>query len=342
MNESEIRKYVTPYSFAVADSLMGARLASPWQRAGALLVDLLAVSLLTLMSASVLSTLLFVISLKAMSALRGQKGATLKRYLLGMVAGASLIFTVSSVLMYVYQQEDEAAQAEADPVALLEYVDESFFPDYHLVISELLGDDQTPVCPEAAQCDTAFFAQLLESLAQDGRDVEDAEKIFNGVLAFLAENKRLDGKAKEYQFVEFLYQNQLSIQQRAEQKASELPSIVVWVKSLATDLGLSFGWAAVYFSALIAWWNGQTLGKRLFRLQVVKIDGSELDLWESFGRYGGYSAGLATGLIGFFQVFWDSNRQAIQDKISETLVIDLSRNQTVNNAAEPRPSTTSE
>ena len=49
-----------------------------------------------------------------------------------------------------------------------------------------------------------------------------------------------------------------------------------------------------------------------------------------FGRYGGYGAGFATGLLGFLQVYWDPNRQAIQDKISATVVIQGSVNQAVN------------
>jgi len=100
-------------------------------------------------------------------------------------------------------------------------------------------------------------------------------------------------------------------------------SVIAWVQTALTDLGLGFGWAALYFSVFIAWFNGQTLGKMLFRIRVVKIDGNEISLWESFGRYGGYSAGLATGLLGFLQVIWDPNRRAIHDKISETVVIDL-------------------
>ncbi len=100
-------------------------------------------------------------------------------------------------------------------------------------------------------------------------------------------------------------------------------SIIAWAQAGLTDLGLGFGWAALYFSVFVAWFNGQTIGKMLLRIQVVKIDGREISLWESFGRYGGYSAGLATGLTGFLQVLWDPNRQAIHDKISETVVIDL-------------------
>ena len=35
------------------------------------------------------------------------------------------------------------------------------------------------------------------------------------------------------------------------------------------------------------------------------------------------AAGLATGLLGFIQIYWDANRQAIHDKISATVVIDI-------------------
>lgn len=102
-------------------------------------------------------------------------------------------------------------------------------------------------------------------------------------------------------------------------------SLMQWIQDTLSNFGSGFGWAAIYFSAITAWCGGQTLGKVLFRIRVVKIDGQEMSLWESFGRYGGYSAGLATGLLGFLQVIWDPNRQAIHDKISETVVLDLGK-----------------
>nr|WP_286290793.1 RDD family protein [Thalassotalea piscium] len=95
-----------------------------------------------------------------------------------------------------------------------------------------------------------------------------------------------------------------------------------WFKGVIKDLGLSFGWAALYFSVLTSVWNGQTLGKRIMQLSVIQLDGSPLTVRESFGRYGGYGAGLATGLLGFLQIYWDANRQCIHDKISSTAVID--------------------
>lgn len=98
-------------------------------------------------------------------------------------------------------------------------------------------------------------------------------------------------------------------------------SLVEYIKALIADLGLGFGWAALYFTAFSAWWRGQTPGKRLMGIRVIQLDGTYMSAWDSFGRYGGYGAGFATGLMGFLQIFWDANRQAIQDKISATVVI---------------------
>ena len=87
------------------------------------------------------------------------------------------------------------------------------------------------------------------------------------------------------------------------------------------DLGLGFGWIGLYFTAFTALWKGQTPGKKLFGIRVLRLDGLPMTLWASFERFGGYAAGLFTGLVGYAQVYWDRNRQAIQDKISETVVI---------------------
>lgn len=91
--------------------------------------------------------------------------------------------------------------------------------------------------------------------------------------------------------------------------------------NLIDDLGLGFGWGALYMTITHAWWKGTSVGKKIFRIRVVMIDKRPLNWWLSFERAGGYAAGLATGLLGFAQVFWDPNRQAIHDKVSETIVI---------------------
>lgn len=88
-------------------------------------------------------------------------------------------------------------------------------------------------------------------------------------------------------------------------------------------LGASFGWGIVYFSLLPAWWGGQTLGKKLLRIQALELTGKPMTVLVCLRRYGGYAAGMATGGLGFLQLLWDVNRQAIQDRTAHTVVVDL-------------------
>lgn len=107
-----------------------------------------------------------------------------------------------------------------------------------------------------------------------------------------------------------------------DKPANDATNVTEWIKGIVTnDLGFGFGWAAFYFTLFSAWWQGQTPGKRALGIRVIQLDGTYMSLWDSFGRYGGYGAGFATGLLGFAQIQWDPNRQAIQDKISATVVI---------------------
>lgn len=110
-----------------------------------------------------------------------------------------------------------------------------------------------------------------------------------------------------------------------ELEASKSFSLIDTLKNLMGDIGFDLGWAAVYWTLLTGWWNGQTLGKRLFGLRAVQLNGEPFTMWDSFNRCGGYAAGVATGLLGFAQAWWDSNRQAIHDKVAFTVVIDERR-----------------
>ncbi|HLP02568.1 MAG TPA: RDD family protein [Opitutaceae bacterium] len=85
--------------------------------------------------------------------------------------------------------------------------------------------------------------------------------------------------------------------------------------------GLTFGWAGVYFTLTVGWLRGRTPGKWLAGIRIVRLDGRPLSPLDAFTRYGGYAAGLATGLIGFARVLWEPNRQSIEDKIAWTVVL---------------------
>jgi uncharacterized RDD family membrane protein YckC len=92
---------------------------------------------------------------------------------------------------------------------------------------------------------------------------------------------------------------------------------------LLDEIGLGLGWSIVYFSLLPAFWHGQTVGKKLLKLRIVELSGQPLNPLRGLKRYGGYVAGMATGGLGFAQVLWEPNRQALHDKAAHTVVLDL-------------------
>jgi hypothetical protein len=107
----------------------------------------------------------------------------------------------------------------------------------------------------------------------------------------------------------------------ARVERAENRGIVHAITGFLDELGLGFGWTGLYFTAFLALWRGQTPGKKMLGVRVVRLNGQPMTLWTSFERFGGYAAGLVTGLLGFAQVFWDRNRQMIHDKIVETVVV---------------------
>ncbi len=108
---------------------------------------------------------------------------------------------------------------------------------------------------------------------------------------------------------------------RAAAREQEGGGVFRWIKNAVDELGFGFGWASIYFTIMTSWWSGQTVGKRLMKIRVLRLDGEPMTWWAAFDRAGGYAAGFATGLLGFAQVYWDANRQCIHDRISGTVVV---------------------
>ncbi|HEX8391237.1 MAG TPA: RDD family protein [Longimicrobium sp.] len=108
---------------------------------------------------------------------------------------------------------------------------------------------------------------------------------------------------------------------RAELEKARNTGIVSRIIGFLDEMGIGFGWSGLYFTGFVALWKGQTPGKRLMGIRVVRLNGQPMNLWTAFERFGGYAAGLVTGLLGFAQVYWDKNRMMIHDKIIETVVV---------------------
>jgi hypothetical protein len=146
---------------------------------------------------------------------------------------------------------------------------------------------------------------------------------FNLDRAMLREAERSEAvlpPAPTYRQLE-AYADRLAAENRRLRDSVRGSSWLNAVTDFSRTVGLTFGWAGVYFTLCTAWWRGRTVGKFIFGTRVVRLDGGKLTTMDAFIRYGGYAAGLATGLIGFARLLWDPNRQAIEDKIAWTVVV---------------------
>ena len=92
------------------------------------------------------------------------------------------------------------------------------------------------------------------------------------------------------------------------------------------DAGLSGGdWFdlalnLVYYTGSIGFW-ATTLGKRPFRLYVVRTDGSKVGLGRAMARYFAYILSAITLGIGFIMIGLRSDKRGLHDLICDTVVI---------------------
>ncbi|MFC7384962.1 RDD family protein [Sphaerisporangium rhizosphaerae] len=90
-------------------------------------------------------------------------------------------------------------------------------------------------------------------------------------------------------------------------------------------LGVAVVWF-LYYWLLTAFWNGQTVGKRLFRLRVVQFPTQER---VSAGQvavreivYGVFGVVCCLGLVDLLWILFDGKKQALHDKAASTIVVD--------------------
>jgi hypothetical protein len=352
----ETRDVITPYAFEVAPHLLGSPLASPTRRAISILIDLGLVALLSGVSGILLALVIGLLFWRGANRLVKNKGSRAVIYSLRVL---STLLAVGAALVIVERIIEEATHTNYSATEIETEVQSEdaiktvvFSGKYLLqgkrVIDQIERGECVPLNCWQALADQ-FTTDLVEiELQQDvtlqmiNQFVEmTADKLEPQQAKILDEYVHASYTNKMNLYIENnpvigganMHENQTANEQKiddvadiyagVDNKTSRQPeySLISWMKGIIADLGLGFGWAAAYFTGTMVLLNGQTVGKKLIGIKVIKLDGSTLNVWESFGRYGGYGAGLATGLLGFLQIFWDPNRQAIQDKISETLVI---------------------
>ncbi len=85
-------------------------------------------------------------------------------------------------------------------------------------------------------------------------------------------------------------------------------------------LGLLLG--AAYQWYFLTQHRGQTLGKLLLGIRVVKTDGSPITAAEAIMRYFGYVLNSMLLGIGWLWAFFDPRRQGLHDKLANTMVVE--------------------
>mgnify|MGYP001308578662 CR=1 FL=1 len=354
LSAKETREIVTPYAFGVADELLGQPLASPLRRLIAQCIDAGLVVLLSTAHALVLAFFVAITFFRAGKHLaEGEKKRSFARKSLRFT-GACLLFFITYGLVDSYQSGPDFSEIDRNSkwmstglVVAQGYAwdaceqDVACYKDVAAGFGEAYGSTTTPeaeVDEDFAtfladkDIDPALNTELSELFLQSYRASKDGnrntspEQIHEEIRQALIGQTDQQTPATpdvepESDSVVSDTEPTLKFGLGKDNDTEKTNSLISWVDGIIKDLGLGFGWAALYYSVLTAWWRGHTIGKRIMRIKVVKLDGSPLNLFESFGRYGGYTAGIATGLLGFLQIFWDPNRQTIQDKIAETLVL---------------------
>ena len=357
LTQKETRQIVTPYAFHVSPELFGTALAKPKKRAVAIGIDMLLIAILSQSASFVLAGVAAVTFFKAGNRLKQKKRFNAARLAMRFVA-AVLLFVFawglfSEIDMKEFNKDAKPNISEGITTSGMGAVAMVGLTAKYMLKANTLHDDvQAEKCLPAFDCWRSVGNEFADRLAPVTPGANEFTDIMQAFVE-IADEQLSQGQREQLleQWKQFLesspkevvetsqtnsplddslekaidYKNYKKRDKLADDEDDDKPKsgIIAWTKGLMEDLGLGFGWAAFYFSIFTAWLRGQTPGKKLLGIKVIKLDGAEPNLWESFGRYGGYGAGFATGLLGFLQVYWDPNRQAIQDKISQTVVIDL-------------------
>lgn len=299
------RSIVTPDAFEVSPALLGLPLASPMRRLGAMLIDLGVIGVITLLTKSfalVLGVVAAVLFVRQGFKRTDVPGSVFSRAMRLSVGCLGIFIGIITAVIWAavgiggnlgsrsgdfsedrVREMVEAAVPGAEVLGVDTVVTESLVADT-LTVDTLAGDT---LIADTLRTLTARVTQLSASLDESARAADSLRR-------------------------------ELRDERRREEEGGSVFSVL---RDFVDELGFGFGWASLYLTVVLSWGKGQTVGKRLMRIRVLRLDGKPITWWTAFERAGGYAAGFATGLLGFAQVYWDANRQAIHDRIVGTVVV---------------------
>ncbi|MCL1048416.1 RDD family protein [Shewanella abyssi] len=359
MNKSHLdeaidpKSLVTPYAFKIAPKVLYKPLASPLKRALAIIVDGLLVAALAENAGWI-----FVLMV-ALTVVIHKRSRTMGKAIKWALYALMLVGMIFALVNYQEDSRDSTPQSgqvqSIDPQAdsgsetlqtlteLSHYLPAIIFAsqcqDYKCALQGLAAvKDGLTRSNLSANEQGRILQELIDDLPLSKQEIDKLQaelmntptKALPVELAIEASDEATAAKTRvkpsvkdEFSDIDKIDWDDVGSDSDTTSTDDPTSSPLAWLIGFLNDMGLGFGWAAFYFTVFTAWFDGQTLGKKLLGISVIQLDGSKITLWAAFGRYGGYAAGFTTGLLGFIQIFWDANRQAIQDKISATVVIDL-------------------
>ena len=279
--------FITPDFFSVAKELIGLPLATPKRRALAMAIDGIAIAALVQISGIFLGLTAAFLLWRASG--RGVRGGFFRESVrLGLRLTAAVVLFV--VVMASYNFGEEKIKSAEQAIARASDDDD-----------ESEAASQTPPVQDSQP---PAVVPVTDSAGIDSIHANATQIL---VAKLQEENKELIQERQKL---------------RAELEEARAPrGFRDFLGGLFDDLGLGFGWAAVYFTGFLSMMRGQTPGKRFAGIRVIRLDGKPLGWWIAFERFGGYAASFSVGLLGFIQILWDRNRQGLHDKACETVVV---------------------
>ncbi len=191
---------------------------------------------------------------------------------------------------------------------------------------EAAARDTSQVAAEVAALSDAEALQALATLTRDSIPTSGPEaervRLLRARLAPLVAADTLNSLRRALDDSEDERREAESdLQSARAELTSDERGFLGLLRDIWNQAGSAIGLWSVYFTVALTLSGGQTVGKKLMGLRVLRLEGEPITWWFAFERAGGYVAGIATGLMGFAQIFWDPNRQCVHDKIGATVVV---------------------